>query len=160
MLAKIFRRHTPRRDYELSDVMQTAAEGRRLAIYDRATGLYAYWYIQLRGEEEVSRARRSGNSFACISLWAPTPLLIEQLARHLGEHLRTYDIASYLNNGHFFVLLLETGEAGADIVLRRILAATGDGIAGGVVSFPRDGKTFDELLEAAKTRAGGSDRAA
>jgi GGDEF domain-containing protein len=140
-------------DYDLDDVLQAAAAGRRLVIFDRATGLYAYWYLQLRGDEEIARARRYQKQLSIVSLWAPTPDAISQLATHLHDHLRDTDLAGYLNNGHFVVLLTETGPEGASIVLWRALKVFGAGIDAAVVSYPDDGDSFDMLLEAAKARA-------
>ena len=140
-------------DYDLDEVLQIAAQGRRLAIYDRATKLYAYWYLQLRGDEEVARARRYGKPLSLISLWAASPELIEELAAYLHEHLRDTDLAGYLNNGHFVVLLCETPHEGARIVLDRTLEAFGGRVESACVTYPNDADSFDALLETAKARA-------
>jgi len=141
------------REYDLEEVLQSAAAGRRLVIYDRATNLHAYWYLQLRGDEEIARARRYGKPLSIVSLWAPTPDTIARLAAHLQEHLRDTDLAGYLNNGHFVVILTETAADGANIVLWRALEAFGTEIDAAVVGYPADGDCFDALLEAAKARA-------
>ena len=103
--------------YDLAEVQAIAAQGRRLAIYDRATGLYAYWYLELRAEEELARAQRFNKQAVLLSIWASTPDDIERTAAHLKSGLRTYDLAGYLNNGHFLVILNETDRDGAQIVL-------------------------------------------
>lgn len=143
-------------DYELEQVLEIAAEGRKLAIYDRATKLYAYWYLQLRGDEEIARAKRYNKSLCILSLWSPEAM-IPLVATHLREGLRDHDLAAYLNNGHFVVLLSETDASGAAVVMDRLEKRAGKEVAGGVAMFPDDGLTFDELLEIAKRRA--SDRA-
>ena len=149
-----FRRDKPERhDYELDQVLEIASEGRKLAIYDRATGLYAYWYLQLRAEEEIARMRRSQKPLTCLSLWAPTAEASAALAIHLRDHLRPYDIAAYLNNGHYVVLLLETNGSGALKVMTRIAEEVSPEISGSVAIYPDDGATFDVLLESAKARA-------
>jgi GGDEF domain-containing protein len=140
-------------EYDLDEVLKVAAQGRRLAIYDRGTNLYAYWYLQLRGDEENARARRYGKPLSFITLWAATPALIERLAAHLHEHLRDTDLAGYLNNGHFVVVLCETPRDGARIVLDRALESFGGEVDGACVAYPDDGESFDTLLEAAKARA-------
>jgi GGDEF domain-containing protein len=137
-------------DYDLSEVREIASQGRRLAIYDRATGLYAYWYLQLRATEEISRSRRHGRGVFCASIWAPTPVLIDTMRERLKTGLRDHDLAAYLNNGHFVALLTETDQAGAAIVLKRLLAA--DGVTIGLACFPDDGTTFEDILECAKAR--------
>ena len=139
--------------YELDEVRQMANEGRKLAIYDRGTGLYAYWYLQLRADEEILRAARYQKQLSCLSVWATTPDAITRVTAGLkGDLLRGNDLAGYLNNGHFVILLPETPEHGAQIVLDRLRSGLGDLISGVLVSFPTDGKTFDELLECAKAK--------
>ena len=140
-------------NYELEEVLQTAAQGRRLAIYDRATNLYAYWYLQLRGDEEVARARRYSKPLSLVSVWATEPDTITAVAAHLNERLRDTDLAGYLNNGHFVIILAETAMDGAAIVLERAAAQFGDAVEAAAVTYPADGETFDELLERAKSRA-------
>ena len=141
--------------YVLEAVQQMAEEGRRLAIYDRQTGMYAYWYLQLRGDEEVSRASRYGKQLTCISLWAQDSADTAATAKTLKVALRDHDLAGYLNNGHFVILLLETGIIGANIVLERLRALLGEDVIAVAVSYPEDGQTFDALLEAAKARSTG-----
>jgi GGDEF domain-containing protein len=140
-------------DYELNEVLEIAAQGRRLAIYDRATKLYAYWYLQLRGDEEIARAKRYKKTVCVLSIWAETPPLIDALSRELRDGLREHDLAAYLNNGHFVVLLSETDARGALIVIDRIAKKIGAGISASVAAYPDDGQNFDELLESAKSRA-------
>jgi GGDEF domain-containing protein len=142
-----------RHEYELGDVVEEAALGRKLAIYDRKTQLYAYWYLQLRGEEEIARARRYGRALSLISAWAPTPEATAALAAHLRAGLRRTDLPGYLHNSHFVVLLTETGAEGGAIVLERIITTVGPGLRGAAVAYPDDGQSFDELLECAKARA-------
>ncbi len=139
-------------DYDLSEVQEIASQGRRLAIYDRATGLYAYWYLQLRAAEEISRSQRHGRGAFFVSIWAPSPISIEAMRERLKATLRDHDLAAYLNNGHFVALLTETDGAGATIVLKRLLADADAGVTIGMASYPDDGSTFDDILECAKTR--------
>jgi len=143
-----------RHDYDLAEVQAIAAQGRRLVIYDRATGLYAYWYLELRAEEELARSRRFNKPAVLLSLWASTPDAIDATARHLKSGLRTYDLAGYLNNGHFLVILNETNREGASIVLERVREAVGPDVDAGLACFPEDGDSFDALLTHAKTSAG------
>ena len=141
------------RSYDLAEVQAIAAQGRRLAIYDRATGLYAYWYLELRAEEELSRAQRFNKQAVLLSIWAPTPDDIERTAAHLKAGLRAYDLAAYLNNGHFLVILNETNHEGAQIVLERLRESVGCTVGAGLACFPDDGITFDTLLTHAKASA-------
>jgi GGDEF domain-containing protein len=146
--------------YDLAEIQALAQQGRRLAIYDRATGLYAYWYLELRADEELSRAARFNKSLALMSIWAGTPDEIAEAGAHLKEGLRDYDLAGYLNNGHFVALLTETDPDGARIVVQRVRQILGPTLLTGVAMFPGDGLTFEALLETAKRRAETNERAA
>src|SRR5437773_4010159 len=101
---KLFRQHPEsgeRHDYDLDEVKEAAAQARKLAIYDRATGLFAYWYLQLRAGEEISRAQRHDKKIVCSSMWAPSQTLIDDMCVRLRAGLRDHDLAAYLYNGHF-----------------------------------------------------------
>ena len=139
-------------DYALDEVLEIAKQGRRLAIYDRATNLYAYWYLELRAAEEIARCRRYGRAMFCVSLWAPAEQ-VAAVSGRLQTALREHDLAGYLNNGHFVVLLTETHAAGAAIAVERLTQGLLD-IGAGTAAYPDDGETFDELLERAKASAG------
>ena len=41
-------------------------QGRQLAIYDRETGFYAYWYFSLRLQEEIARSDRHKEPFLLL----------------------------------------------------------------------------------------------
>jgi GGDEF domain-containing protein len=147
-------------NYDLAEIQALAQQGRRLAIYDRSTGLYAYWYLELRADEELSRAARFSKQLALMSIWASTPDEIVATTEHLKERLRDYDLAGYLNNGHFVALLTETDAEGARIVLQRLRQALGPSLLAGVALFPEDGSTFETLLDCAKSRSESEERAA
>lgn len=151
---KLFGRREPEpsHDYDLDEVVQTAQTGRKLAIYDRGTGLYAYWYLQLRGDEEISRARRYQKPLSLLSIWAPTQDLVSALAEHLRDRRRDTDLAGYLNGGHFVLILCETSDEGAEIVRTRLRDGISEDLDVSFVTFPDDGETFDDLLERAKAR--------
>ncbi len=160
---KLLRRSSaepPKHDYDLDEVKEIANQGRRLAIFDRATGLYAYWYLQLRADEEVSRSKRHGKAVICVSFWAPTQPMIDELCKRLQTGLRDHDLAAYLANGHFVALLTETHAEGAELVVRRTLAGLDADVTAGMARYPNDGATFDELLEFAKTQASKVERSA
>ena len=144
---KLFQRGPQERhDYDLQDVLDVAAAGRRLVIYDRATGLIAFWYLQLRAGEEIARARRYGKPLSLVSAWASTKESIDALAAYFRDGLRDTDLAGYLNNGHFVLLLPETGAAGAAIVEERVRDVFGASIQIAAVAYPDDGESFEDLL--------------
>ncbi len=158
---KLFKRPAPdpdeRHEYDLAEVKQVADQARRLAIYDRKTQLFAYWYLQLRATEEISRAQRHDKMVACLSIWAPTEPLTAAMCARLREGLRDHDLAAYLDNGHFVVLLTDTDTSGAELVLKRLLAEFEE-VSAACSWFPPDGITFDALLECAKARAAAASR--
>ncbi len=130
-------------------LQRLADEGRKLAIYDRATGLYAYWYLQMRAEEEMSRAGRYHKPLSVASFWCSTKDAIERTTATLAGTLRATDLAAYLGNGHFVVLLPETNAEGAAIVVDRVRERAGEGVSGVAVQYPDDGETLKDLLETA-----------
>ncbi|HXF50701.1 MAG TPA: hypothetical protein VNM43_03340 [Dehalococcoidia bacterium] len=142
------RQREPARDLNPS-LRKLADEGRKLAIYDRVTGLYAYWYLQMRAEEEMSRAGRYQKALSVASFWCSTKDAIERTTETLAGTLRATDLAAYLGNGHFVVLLPETNAEGAAIVVERVRERVGEGISGVAVQYPDDGETLSDLLETA-----------
>lgn len=158
---KLFKQPQPdqqRHDYDLAEIQEAAAQARRLAIYDRETQLYAYWYLQMRAGEEISRAKRHGESVVCFSIWVSSPPLTDAVCARLRPGVRDEDLAAYLHNGHFVVLLTDTDAAGARVALHRLLAGLED-VTAATACFPEDGASFDELLECAKARASVAARA-
>jgi hypothetical protein len=149
---RLFRRRRGASNAAFRQALGRAAEGRRAAIYERGTGLYAYWYLQLRVEEEIVRAERGGGQLACISLHIEGDGRIDALAPGVRDALRLYDMAAGFDDGHVVIVLLDTGDVGVQVVLGRVALALGDVIAG-VARYPDDGRTFEELLEAARSGA-------
>lgn len=131
-----------------------AESGRKLVIYERETGLFAHWYIMLRCDEECYRARRYNHNLAVVVLepargndepWVAQDLL----ANWLRRQLRKADLASYVGNGSYVVLMPESTADVARAVVDRLRTEV-EGIEVGLSSFPDDGQTFDELLSAAR----------
>jgi hypothetical protein len=46
-------------------VAEQAEAGRKFVIYERTTGLFAHWYIAMRGEEECNRVARLRREINC-----------------------------------------------------------------------------------------------
>ncbi len=127
--------------------------GERLAIYDRETGLFAYWYFSLRLKEEVARCARYGQGFSLLLLEAQTGRLAPDeegaLFRHMSESFRNSDLVTHLGNLRFIVLLASTDAQGAMVVREHLTAdeQLGD-LTIGVASFPADGESCEALLTA------------
>jgi GGDEF domain-containing protein len=101
-----------------------AEMGRRLAIYDKTTGFLAPWYFRLRFTEECERCRRYARVFVLLTLDA-APEDQSDLNQWLTASLRGTDLVCYDGSGRYFVLLSETNEAGAYMVIKRILRVFG-----------------------------------
>jgi len=143
-------------------LLEKAAEqvetGRKLVIYERETGLFAHWYVTLRGQEECDRAGRYKRPLAIVVI-EPTPqsdawAVKEYVANWLAKHMRAADVAGYLGNGRCVAVLPETDAEAASIVIGRLQADVGDTDVACSV-FPHDGTTFDQLYEAAAARIRG-----
>ena len=127
--------------------------GERLAIYDRETGLFAYWYFSLRLEEEVARCARYGQTFSLLLLEAQTGRLMPDdesaLFRHMSDSFRNSDLVAHLGNLRFVVLLANTDAQGAVVVKEHLTTDEKLGnLTLGVASFPEDGETCEALLAA------------
>jgi PleD family two-component response regulator len=77
----------------------------------------------------------------------------EQVAEWLRRQIRRADIAGYLGNGRYVVLMPEVPAAGARVVVTRLHQDI-RGLDAGLSSYPSDGATFNQLYEAASRRLG------
>lgn len=137
------------------DALQRANAGRKLVIYERETGLFAYWYIALRCEEECYRALRYQRPLS-IAIVEPdhasdTWAVAEQITGALEQRLRNVDLPGYLGNARYIIVMPETGQGDALGVLERIEEDVA-GIQWGLAAYPRDGANFDQLYEVAARR--------
>lgn len=132
--------------------------GERLAIYDRETGLFAWWYFSLRFDEEVARCARSGQTFSLLLLEARTGRWESDdenaLFRYMAESFLSCDLVAHLGNLRFVVLLTSTDAQGA-MEVRELLQADEQlrNVTVGLASFPADGERCEALLAAAGASA-------
>ncbi len=134
-----------------------AVTGRQLAIFERDTQLFAYWYVELRGVEECDRAVRYSRDLA-IAVIEPTPgpdehAVSKALATWLRAHKRNTDIVGYFGNGRYLVIMPETPAAQVAGFVQRIYRDVPHADIG-IGAFPRDGQTYDALYTAAVSRLG------
>jgi GGDEF domain-containing protein len=141
-----------------SELRRLEHHGRRLVIYDRETGLYAYWYFVLRLEEEVARARRYGQPFGILLVEASRARLSRAdeggLVETLRSSFRVTDMVCHMGNLRFLVLLSNTDADGVRIVHERLgerLAAGGTELGRAV--FPDDGVDLAALVRSAEAAA-------
>lgn len=140
-----------------SQVEKFVNSGRKLVIYERDTGLFAHWYVELRGNEECDRARRYGRPLSVLVVepsraaageeWATQQAVSNWLAREL----RQSDIAGYLGNGRYVVIMPEADGGAVGHVIRRL---KNDGYATdiGLAVYPTDGESYDVLYRTAASQ--------
>jgi GGDEF domain-containing protein len=156
-LALDYRRDSSADDEKLRRAADYAETGRRLAIYERETGLLAHWYVTLRAKEECERAVRYKRPMALLlaeiaAVSDPTTMQ-GQLPQWLRQRFRGVDIIGYLGNGRYVVLMPETDLTPARQAASRLLGGL-SGVDVGLSGLPVDGTTFEELYAAAVKRLG------
>lgn len=155
-LLGVFRaRHRSSSSPSLEKLSSDAMEGRKLVFYERETGLYAYWYLVLRGDEECQRAQRYDSPLAL--------LIVEQdsnenpegalgdFTQWLEGNLRSVDLTAYLGNGRFVVLMPNTDLQGTQTALKRLSGDVQNVVMAASLS-PHDGDNFEALYAAARAR--------
>jgi hypothetical protein len=156
-LAIDYRRGSSANQAQLSKAAEQAETGRRLAIYERETGLLAHWYVTLRGKEECERAARYRRPMvlllAEIAPDADPRAMQGQLPHHLTKNFRKVDIIGYLGNGRYVVLMPESDMAGGRLAASRLQSGL-SGVDIGLSELPTDGTSFDQLYAAASQRLG------
>jgi diguanylate cyclase (GGDEF)-like protein len=150
----------------------------RLALRDPDSSAYNLAYFTDVATKEVDKARRYGRGFSLLSFALDgLPHLraragaeqaraaVRATTRALGRVLRESDVLAKVAEQEFLLLLPETDAFGAQVFLRRALAAAREApelravegaaplqLTGGAASFPRDGEDLDFLTEACRTR--------
>ena len=150
----------------------------RLALRDPDSSAYNLAYFTDVATKEVDKARRYGRGFSLLSFALDgLPHLraragaeqaraaVRATTRALGRVLRESDVLAKVAEQEFLLLLPETDAFGAQVFLRRALAAAREApelravdgavplqLTGGAASFPRDGEDLDFLTEACRAR--------
>jgi hypothetical protein len=148
-------------DAIVEKMVEQTETGRKSVIYDRDTGLFAHWYVTLRGEEECNQAARYKRPLTLLAI-EPAPevdgwALYGSIALWLRQHLRAVDVAGYLGNARFVVMMPETGVDAAQNVVARLCSDISEAQAA-LSAFPDDGETFEDLYAAARNRLGEADK--
>ena len=139
----------------VDEALQRVNAGRKLVIYERETGLFAYWYIALRCEEECYRAQRYQRPLSVAVVepdhtsdsWA----IAKEITGALEKRLRKVDLPGYLGNARYVIVMPETGPDDALGVVRCIEEDVVE-MQWGLATFPQDGGNFDQLYEVAARR--------
>jgi diguanylate cyclase (GGDEF)-like protein/PAS domain S-box-containing protein len=142
------------------------------ATHDGLTGLANFREFSDRLEQEVKRAVRTRNSFAVLLLDLDGLKQINDRSGHLAgnralkrlanvmrEHCRSVDLPARYGGDEFALVLIDTDPTMAEQVAERIRGClrkvSGEpplGVSIGIASYPEDGQTGQELLEAADRR--------
>lgn len=122
----------------LAKIKHAEDEFRRLAIRDLLTGLYDRRYLNLRIEEEMSRARRYSKPISCIVIdldgfkavndkygGEAGDLVLQGVADVLKRIKREIDVLARKENDEFVLVLYNTDLTGAAILSNRILDRLG-----------------------------------
>jgi diguanylate cyclase (GGDEF)-like protein len=141
----------------------------RLSAVDSLTGLFNRAFFFAAIDREISRSSRSGRGFCLLMLDLDELKLInDRSGHHAGDAVlrivaetirngvRRIDVAARYGGDEFVALLPETDPTGGWVVAEKIrLTVAGTGVPGldwrptvsvGVVSYPRDGQTVDDLM--------------
>jgi hypothetical protein len=145
------------RDALVQMLAEKSEADRKAVIYERDTGLFTHWYVALRGEEECNRAARYGRPLTLLTI-EPTPesdawLDYRSIALWLRHQLRAVDVAGYLGNTRFVVIMPETAIEAAQNAAARLCGEFAEAQTG-LSTFPQDGDTFEELYAVARGRLG------
>ena len=130
--------------------------GRKLAIYDRETGLQAYWYFTKRMEEELDRSARYGRKLVVALVEADRAAgerALAEIHAWLREGIRGSDLATHLGDGRFLILLPEADSTAAAAFRTRMKESLPAQIAG-IGCFPENGASVRALRAAAEEDLG------
>jgi diguanylate cyclase (GGDEF)-like protein len=153
----------------------------RMSTVDPLTGLFNRTYFFAALEREIARSARSGRGF-CLLMMDLDELKIvndryghfigDRVLRGVGEVIREgvrrIDTAARYGGDEFVVLLPETDPSGAYVLAEKVRLGVAElqvpgteartSMSVGVVSYPDDGVTSDELMIAADQAMYGSKR--
>lgn len=136
--------------------------------YNSPDELAKYELFKYRLVTEMQRSDRQGSTFCIASMHVETPkikgvlypknILDSHIIKAIKDTIRNLDIASMDDKKDYVILLNDTNEAGAVIVLKRILdrlpflnnPEVSTKISSGISVYPQDSKTIDDLLQASK----------
>jgi diguanylate cyclase (GGDEF)-like protein len=157
---------------------RTEEQVRHRATHDELAGLANYREFMDTLEREVRRAERSHHSFSVLLLDLDGLKRIndrlghltgngalKRLAEVMKEQCRSTDLAARCGGDEFAVVLIESDQSMAEHVAQRIEACVRDNqeeprlsVRIGMAVYPGDGRTAQDLLEAADQQLYGRKR--
>jgi GGDEF domain-containing protein len=147
-----------RNNAKLELARELAQSGRHLAMFDRDTGLYAFWYLQRRFVEEAERATRYERPLSALVLEVRVRQQ-DEMTLWLVKNLRSCDIASHLGEGRYFLLLPETRADDAERLSHRIMTQFPT-VRTGAATYVEDGVDYETLARAGAYRLSASNETA
>lgn len=158
--------------------------GRRFAqlqqtgLRDRETAAYNLSYFTDYASKEIYKARRYGRTFSLLTFSLDNMAQVRSrlgakegtraargVIRALSKIIRDSDVIAKASEQEFYMLMPETDQFGANMLLRRALTAAREepevmevessspiGLVGGAATYPRDGEDFDELIQRCRRR--------
>jgi diguanylate cyclase (GGDEF)-like protein len=141
----------------------------RLSTVDPLTSLFNRTFFFAAVEREIARSTRSGRGFCLLMMDLDELKTINDVQGHfvgdrvlnavgdvIRDGVRRIDIAARYGGDEFVVLLPETESSGAYVVAEKIRMGVAEldvpgtdmktSLSVGVVSYPDDGRTSDELM--------------
>jgi DNA-binding NtrC family response regulator len=115
-------------------------------------------YFELRVEEECNRAERHALQFTVLRVRCDRETPAEEIEETLADSVRLLDVVAAYGPGEYEVLLIDTPPEASIVVsdrVRRRLERRGASPSLGLASFPRDGRSADELADASRNALGG-----
>ncbi len=155
-----------------------------LAITDEQTGLANRRLFEQRLQEEIQRAERYNRGLTLVMLdiddfkryndthgHLAGDRMLAQIASVLKENVRAIDLAARYGGEEFTLILPETDQNGAFIIMERVRQlvesspAVDVTVSAGIATYPRDGVTREELILSAdkalyQAKAAGKNRVA
>jgi len=120
----------------------TGQKSRSSASY--AVGLASATYLDIRGSEECYRARRYGRPLSLIVVTV-SPSAEEALQKWMRSQVRASDIAAYLGNSTYALLLPEADARAVEGVEARLRTAL-SGLRVSSAAYPSDGTRWEDFL--------------
>jgi len=112
----------------LEAVRRFSSTANTKSIYDLETGFCAEWYFFVRVDEEVTRTKRSGESFGLLLVEPRRKLgkrVKTRLLLGLERAFRTADLVGRLGDLSFGVLLIDSDEEGTNAARDRLVQLVG-----------------------------------
>ena len=163
---------------DITQRKRSEEQNRYQATHDALTGLANYREFMDTLERELRRAERSHHSFAVMLLdlddlkrindrlgHLTGNRALKRLAEVMKDQCRTTDLAARYGGDEFAVILIDSDQGMAQHVAQRIEASVRENqevpslsVSIGMAVFPGDGRTAQDLLEAADQRLYGRKR--